>query len=57
MMQYRGLTFTIRQEIDRGPWKWAVDLPERRRHGEAATREEALVAVKKAVDDALRVKE
>lgn len=55
-MQYRGFNFTILQAIDRGVWKWAVELPERRRHGESGSREDALIEVKKTIDKALAPK-
>ncbi len=54
-MQYRRVNFTIVQSIERGRWKWEVDLPKPRR-GDGGSRDEALMEVQKAIDRALAPK-
>lgn len=54
-MQYRGVNFTVVQSIERGRWKWEVDLPKPRR-GDCSSRDEALIEVQKAIDRALAPK-
>jgi hypothetical protein len=52
-MEHRGFDIKVVQTISGGKWKWLVQLPAQRRHGEERTRDLALFAARKAIDRAL----
>jgi len=50
-MKYRGIEYAVIQEVDRGSWRWTVDLIDgTAESGLRKTREAALTAVVLTID-------
>ncbi len=52
-MEHRGIEYRIIQGIKRGFWKWSVETATDRKSGTSDSREAAMAAAKRAIDNAL----
>ena len=56
-MEHRGVEYRIIQGIQRGLWKWSVETETGTKSGTSDSREAAMAAAKRAIDNALGPKE
>ena len=55
-MEYRGKKYTVVQGLERGVWRWTIELDENTtKSGEAKTQAAALTAVVMLIDKARRL--
>ena len=52
-MQHRGVECRIIQGIERGLWKWSVETETGTKSGSSDTRDAAMAAAKRVIDNAL----
>jgi hypothetical protein len=52
-MEHRGVEYRIIQGIQRGPWKWSVETGTGTRSGISDSKDAAMTAAKRAIDNAL----
>ena len=55
-MEHRGVEYRIIQGIERGVWKWSVEMAARKRSGISDSRGAAVIAAKHTIDNALDAK-
>jgi hypothetical protein len=56
-MEYRGIEYSVVQGIERGVWKWSVNLDKSNiKSGQADSKPAALTAVERTIDKALTPK-
>jgi hypothetical protein len=54
-MEYRGIEYSVVQSIERGVWKWSVNL-DKIKSGQADSKPAALTAVERTINKALTPK-
>ena len=52
-MEHRGVEYRIVQGIQRGLWKWSVESETGTKSGTSDSRDAAMAAAKRAIDNAL----
>jgi hypothetical protein len=52
-MEHRGVEYRIIQGIQRGPWKWSVETRTGTKSGISDSKDAAMTAAKRAIDNAL----
>jgi hypothetical protein len=52
-MEHRGVESRIIQGIQRGPWKWSVETETGTKSGISDSKDAAMAAAKRAIDNAL----
>jgi hypothetical protein len=52
-MEHRGVECRIIQGIQRGPWKWSVETETGTKSGTSDSKDAAMTAAKRAIDNAL----
>ena len=52
-MEHRGVEYRIIQGIKRGFWKWSVETETEKNSGKSDSRDAAMAAAKRAIDNAL----
>ena len=52
-MEHRGVEFRIMQGIKPGDWKWSVETETGTKSGRSDRRDAAVIAAKRAIDNAL----
>ena len=52
-MEHRGVECRIIQGIQRGPWKWSVETGTGTKSGISDSKDAAMAAAKRAIDNAL----
>jgi hypothetical protein len=52
-MEHRGVEYRIIQGIQRGFWKWSVETETEKNSGTSDSRDAAMAAAKRAIDNAL----
>ena len=52
-MEHRGVEYRIIQGIKRGFWKWSVETETEKNSGTSDSRDAAMAAAKRAIDNAL----
>ena len=55
-MEHRGIEYRIMQGIQRGFWKWSVEIETGTKHGTSRSRDAAMNAAKRVIDIALNRK-
>ena len=53
-MEHRGVEYRIIQGIQRGPWKWSVETGTGTKSGTSDSKDAAMTAAKRAIDNAAR---
>jgi hypothetical protein len=52
-MEHRGVEYRILQGIKPGDWKWSVETATGTKSGSSDNKDEAVIAAKRAIDNAL----
>jgi hypothetical protein len=52
-MEHRGVEYRIIQGIQRGPWKWSVETGTGTKSGISDSKDAAMAAAKRAIDNVL----
>jgi hypothetical protein len=52
-MEHRGVEYRVLQGIRRGFWKWSVETEAGTRSGTSESKDAAMAAAKRAIDNAL----
>jgi len=52
-MEHRGVEYRIIQGIQRGFWKWLIETESGTKSGTSDTRDAAMAAAKRSIDNAL----